>query len=90
MRLSLATYNIHRCVGTDGRYDPARVADVLRELDADVMALQEVDAPGQHGLELLHRLAEEVKLMPIAGPTLLERKGHRGNAILTRCAPEEV
>ncbi len=90
MRLTLATYNIHRCVGTDGRYDPARIAAVLRELDADVMALQEVDAPGQHGLELLHRLAEEVKLTPIAGPTLLERKGHRGNAILTRCAPEEV
>ena len=90
MRLTLATYNIHRCIGVDGRYDPARISEVLQELDADLLALQEVDAPGHHGLELLYRLAEEVKLTPIAGPTLLERKGHCGNAILTRCAPQDV
>lgn len=90
MRLSLATYNIHRCVGIDRRYDPGRIVEVIRELDADVLALQEVHAPGQHGLELLQRLAEETKLIPIAGPTLLERRGHYGNAILTRCEPDAV
>jgi endonuclease/exonuclease/phosphatase family metal-dependent hydrolase len=90
MRLSLATYNIHRCVGIDGRYDPDRIAEVLRELDADVLALQEVHAPGQHGLELLHRLGDELKMTAVAGPTLLDRKGHYGNAILTKCSPEKV
>ncbi|MGH7257940.1 MAG: endonuclease/exonuclease/phosphatase family protein [Nitrospiraceae bacterium] len=90
MRLALATYNVHRCIGTDGRYDPGRVVAVLKELDADVIALQELDSPAHHGLELLESIANELKLIPIAGPTLLERKCHYGNAILTRCAPMEV
>ena len=90
MRLALATYNVHRCVGTDGRYDPRRIVAVLQELDADVVALQEVDAPGHHGLELLEGIANELKLIPIAGPTLLERKCHYGNAVLTKCTPTEV
>lgn len=42
--LRVATYNIHRCVGTDGHYDPRRIAAVLRELNADIIGLQEVDA----------------------------------------------
>ncbi|HSE59232.1 MAG TPA: hypothetical protein VLA99_11070 [Nitrospiraceae bacterium] len=49
-----------------------------------------MDSPGHHGLELLWRLVHAVKLMPIAGPTLLERKGHYGNAVLTRCSPADV
>ena len=85
MRLALATYNIHRCVGWDGRYDPDRVRDVIRELDADIIALQEVDSPDQHGLELAHWFGEESHLKVVAGPTLRERKGHHGNAVLTRC-----
>lgn len=40
----VSTYNVHRCIGTDGRHDPDRVAAVIRELDADVVGLQEVDA----------------------------------------------
>src|SRR5689334_18755038 len=43
-RLKVATYNIHRCYGTDGRYHPERVAEVLRALQADVIGLQEVDS----------------------------------------------
>lgn len=38
MRITLATYNIHACIGTDGRFDPGRIAGVLRELNADVVA----------------------------------------------------
>ncbi len=41
--MTVASYNIHKCVGTDGRFDPTRVADVILELDADVVALQEAD-----------------------------------------------
>ncbi len=41
---TVATYNIHACVGVDRRYDPARIAAVLREIDADIACLQEVDA----------------------------------------------
>jgi endonuclease/exonuclease/phosphatase family metal-dependent hydrolase len=90
MRLVLATYNIHRCIGWDRRYDPDRIRDVIRELDADIIALQEVDSPGQHGLELAHWFGEETKLRVVAGPTLMERKGHHGNAVLLRCEHRDV
>jgi len=83
MRISLATYNIHRCVGQDGRYDPDRILRVLKELQANVIALQEVDSREHRGLELLHCLANELGYIPIAGPTLLRHDGHYGNAILT-------
>ena len=43
MQLTFASYNIHKGVGNDGRRDPERVLAVLRELDADVIALQECD-----------------------------------------------
>ena len=42
MRLRVATYNVHRCRGIDGRLRPDRIVDVLREVDADIVALQEV------------------------------------------------
>src|SRR5262245_9889528 len=38
----VATYNTHKCRGMDGRIRPHRVAQVLQELEADVIALQEV------------------------------------------------
>src|SRR5437762_965929 len=39
----VATYNIHTCIGVDRRYDPGRIGAVLREIDADIACLQEVD-----------------------------------------------
>jgi endonuclease/exonuclease/phosphatase family metal-dependent hydrolase len=47
--LRIATYNIHRCRGMDRRTSVARIADVIRELDADVIALQEVIGAGPGG-----------------------------------------
>lgn len=39
--LAIASYNVHKCVGTDGVYDPGRIAAVIAEMDADIVALQE-------------------------------------------------
>ena len=49
--LRLATYNVHACVGRDGRYDPDRIASVIGELNADVIALQEFTYPASVALE---------------------------------------
>ena len=38
----VVTYNIHKCKGLDFRTNPSRIADVLRETRADIIALQEV------------------------------------------------
>jgi endonuclease/exonuclease/phosphatase family metal-dependent hydrolase len=43
LALTFASYNIHKAVGLDGRRDPDRILAILREIDADVIALQETD-----------------------------------------------
>lgn len=84
--LRLATYNVHRCIGTDGCHEPSRVARVLRELDADVIALQEVTkrSGGPRDMDQLEHLAAATGMRPVEGPTLQIERGHAGNAILTR------
>jgi endonuclease/exonuclease/phosphatase family metal-dependent hydrolase len=41
-RFRVVTYNIHKCRGLDRRIRPGRIAEVLREVSADIVALQEV------------------------------------------------
>ena len=43
MRLTFASYNIHKAVGLDRKRDPERILSVLHEIDADIIALQEAD-----------------------------------------------
>lgn len=88
--LRVATYNVHRCVGCDGRFDPDRVAGVLAELDADVLALQELQWRSSDALHLLDRFAADLGHLPIPGPTLLRPDGHYGNAVLTRLPARSI
>ena len=37
------TYNIHSCVNANREVNPQNVASIIGELDADIVALQEVD-----------------------------------------------
>jgi endonuclease/exonuclease/phosphatase family metal-dependent hydrolase len=41
--ITVASYNVRKAIGTDRRRDPHRVLEVLREIEADVVALQEAD-----------------------------------------------
>ena len=84
MALTLASYNIHRAIGRDRRREPARILGVLREIDPDVVALQEVEAHDAGG-DMLAWLAAETGMRAIAGTTLLRHDGHYGNGLLTRC-----
>jgi endonuclease/exonuclease/phosphatase family metal-dependent hydrolase len=47
--IRVATYNIHRGRGLDGRTRPERTAEVLAGVDADIIALQEVVGAGPDG-----------------------------------------
>src|SRR3569832_1618270 len=80
----LATSNIHRCLGGDGRFAPERSVEVMKESDADVSALQEVVARATAGFDMLGHLASAMGMHSIAGPTLVRGEGHYGNALLTR------
>jgi endonuclease/exonuclease/phosphatase family metal-dependent hydrolase len=82
----VASYNVHRCIGRDARCDPDRVAEVIREIDADVIGLQEV---GGDTDQVAH-LAKHAGYHAVAGPTLLREDGHFGNALLTRVPTGEV
>jgi endonuclease/exonuclease/phosphatase family metal-dependent hydrolase len=84
MQLKLASYNIHACIGTDHHFDPFRIAAVLRELDADVIALQEVENHLVNKMDLLDFLAQQTDMIGLAGPTMFRESRHYGNAILTR------
>lgn len=81
--LRVATYNIHGAVGTDRRHDIARVARVISELDADVVALQEVESRDGDS-DTLAFLERRTRLSAVAGPTLLRGAGIYGNALMTR------
>lgn len=84
--LVVASYNIHKCIGTDGRFEPARIAAVIGELDADVVAIQEADKRfgRRHGLLDLSALEKETGLSHI--PTSERHGGHgwHGNALFLR------
>ena len=57
--LTVASYNMRKAIGTDRRRDPGRVLEVLREIDADVVALQEADKRfGGRGSAVPHELID--------------------------------
>jgi endonuclease/exonuclease/phosphatase family metal-dependent hydrolase len=90
MPLRVATYNVHGCVGGDGRRDPARVIEVLRGMDADVVAVQELHWDPGDALHLLDEFGQALGYTVIPGPTLLHGTGHYGNAVLTRLPVMEL
>ncbi len=89
MLLRMASYNIHGGIGTDGQHAPERIRQVVAELNADVIALQEVEsAPGRDD-DLLVQLDRDGYRV-IAGPTHKRRGVHYGNALLTRTGVRAV
>jgi endonuclease/exonuclease/phosphatase family metal-dependent hydrolase len=89
---TVASYNIHACVGTDGRRDPGRIARVILELDAQVIGLQEVDSKSGGGLEdaQMDYLAEATGLKAVAGPTVRRADSRYGNALLSSYPIAEI
>ena len=82
----IASYNIHKGVGRDRRFDPHRTVRVIREIQPDVIALQEADRRfgDRSGLLDTHALKHECGLVPV--PLEVSQGGHgwHGNVILYR------
>jgi endonuclease/exonuclease/phosphatase family metal-dependent hydrolase len=84
--MRIVTYNVHKCRGLDRRVRPARIASVLRELDADIIALQEVLSVGGAAREMdqARFIAEELGYDYCIGENRRLSGGAYGNVILSR------
>ena len=84
--IRVATYNVHACVGTDGRHDPDRVAAVINELEADVVALQEFTYPASVAIDTRTPVVLTTldRYECALGPTRKNTTHCFGNALLTR------
>ena len=84
--IRIATYNIHKCVGIDRRYSPERIAGVIRELEADAIALQEVVCHSDRGFRdhQAEFLAEELGMHFCIGENRKHYGADYGNVILSR------
>jgi endonuclease/exonuclease/phosphatase family metal-dependent hydrolase len=88
----VASYNIRKAIGTDRRRRPERTLEVLNELDADVVALQEADrrfGPRLSALPL-HMIEEHSDYKPVPFEARSGSLGWHGNAILVRKSVEIV
>jgi endonuclease/exonuclease/phosphatase family metal-dependent hydrolase len=89
MRLRIATYNVHSGVGVDRRFRPRRIAEVIGELGADVVALQEVLSPVR-GFDMHAHLRDATGFHLAAMATMQLAGDTFGNLLLSRWPMLEV
>ena len=80
MILTVASYNIHKAEGIDRRVDLSRIALVLKEIDADLVGVQEVYRPQAEAL------AGSLDMRMVMGATRFHAGLPYGNAVFTRLA----
>jgi endonuclease/exonuclease/phosphatase family metal-dependent hydrolase len=82
----VASYNMRKAIGADRRRRPERILDVLNEMDADVVALQEADHRfGERASALpLAMIAEHTPYVPVPFTNRPNGLGWHGNALLVR------
>ncbi|HVI28947.1 endonuclease/exonuclease/phosphatase family protein [Hansschlegelia sp.] len=87
--MKVASYNIHKCRGTDGQVRPDRIVQVLKEIGPQLVALQEVDHRFGQRIGLLDPVAlqREAGLHLLAQSDAPEGHGWHGNALLVAGEP---
>jgi endonuclease/exonuclease/phosphatase family metal-dependent hydrolase len=80
----IATYNVHRCRGMDRRIDPSRIVDVLRDINADVIALQEVIGAGLQGAGQAEEIGAGLGMGWVMNCVRTLRHHQFGNVVLSR------
>ncbi|MBX5132109.1 endonuclease/exonuclease/phosphatase family protein [Rhizobium lentis] len=83
--IKLLTYNVHSCIGSDRKLDPGRIASVIAETEADIIALQEVDVGRRRtgGIDQAHVIASLLKMQAHFHPALSIAEEQYGDAIIT-------
>jgi endonuclease/exonuclease/phosphatase family metal-dependent hydrolase len=82
----LLSYNIHHGEGVDGKLDLERIAGVIRAVEPDLVALQEVDRKVKRSdaVDQPAELARLTKMQVVFGANIELQGGHYGNAVLSR------
>ncbi|MGG7644431.1 endonuclease/exonuclease/phosphatase family protein [Rhodovulum sp. YNF3179] len=85
-RFRVATYNIRKCVGLDRQRKPGRVLDIVSDLEADIVALQEADRRlGPRPSALPRRMIDiHSDMEPVTLAANDVSLGWHGNALLVR------
>ncbi len=88
LELRMLSYNIHHAEDTTGKINLAKIATVIREAKADIVALQEVDrnVPRSGNVDQLAELMKALDMHGIFGRNIGLEGGEYGNAILSRWA----
>jgi endonuclease/exonuclease/phosphatase family metal-dependent hydrolase len=81
----ILTYNVHRCLGTDGQLSPDRIAEVIASCHPDVVALQELDVGRARtgGIDQAQAIAKALGMQMHFHPALRVLEEEYGDAILT-------
>lgn len=84
--LRVLTYNIHHGEGLDKKIDLERIAKLIRESKADLVALQEVDRNVKRSgsVDQPARLSELTGMKSVFGKNIDLQGGQYGNAVLSR------
>lgn len=85
-RLRIMTYNVHSCIGMDGKMAPERIARVIAQCAPDIVALQELDVGRRRtgGIDQAHLIAQHLDMEHHFHSALCIEEEQYGDAILSR------
>ena len=88
----IMTYNVHGCIGMDGKISPERIARVIGRHQPDIVALQELDMQRKRtgGIDQPHVIAKQLEMMYHFHPSIQVEEEHYGNAVLSRYPMELI
>ncbi len=90
--IRIMTYNVHSCVGMDGKVSPERIARVIGRHEPDIVALQELDMGRKRTWEVdqPHLIAKELEMVYHFHPSVVIDEERYGNAVLSRYPMELI
>ena len=90
--LRIMSYNVRNAKGMDNKTDYARVADVIKKENPDVVAIQELDKETKRskGVDVLGELAKLTDMTPSFGPAIEYQGGQYGIGVLSKETPVKV
>ncbi len=90
--IRIMTYNVHSCVGMDGKTSPQRIARVIARHEPDIVALQELDMGRKRtgNVDQPHLIAHELGMLYHFHPSVIVDEERYGNCVLSRYPMELI